>query len=311
MQRERFTRKLELCVENETDDCNPGDKGDPCSTCRRAGVSCGVVNRQRLPRGRKGGRRNADAELKARVGRLESLVKSLEANVHPGGASQGQSGGGLTREITFDKMESDTHGKASDLSRYLGSSFWSTLTEEVNGLRDVLDHSSDEEIEALESYSSPETGSEIDPPKFNFMLCSPKSFMSLLPNGLQHPPKLMIHTLCSIYLHNVDPLCKLLHGPSLRRHLQLGEQYLHYRPGNVAVEALSFAIFYAAINTQPENECKQMFGEEKNALLYKYQFAVELSLAKADLINTMDISTLQAFLIYLVSPITYISMEAH
>jgi len=272
-------------------------------------VHCSVVNRQRLPRGRKGGRRKADAELKARVGRLENLVKSLGANAHPYGTSQGQSGREVTQALTFDKVESDTQAKTSDLSRYLGSSFWSTLTEEVNGLRDVLDHSSDEENETAELTSSPETSSEVYPPKFNFMICSPWSFMTLLPNGLQHPPKLMIHTLCSIYLHNVDPLCKLLHGPSLRRHLQLGERYLDYRPGNSAVEALSFAVYYAAINAQPEDEFQQMFGEEKNALLHKYQFAVELSLAKADLINTMDISTLQAFLIYLVSIFIFISLS--
>lgn len=266
-----------------------------------------MVNRQRLPRGRKGGRRKADAELNARVGRLETLVKSLEANVHLDGTAQDDLGDRIIQDATFDKMESATHAKPTDLRRYLGSSFWSSLTEEVNGLRDVLDQSSDEEIEKIESSSNQEAFSELYPPAFNVVLCNANSFITPLPNGIQHPPKLMIHTLCSIYLHNVDPLCKLLHGPSLRRHLQLGEQYLHYRPGDSAVEALSFAVYYAAVNAQPEYECRQMFGEEKNALLQKYQFAVEISLAKADLINTMDISTLQAFLIYLVSRIRLFS----
>lgn len=54
------------------------DKQVPCGTCQKAGVKCIPVNRQRLPRGRNGGRRKADAELKARVNRLETLVKSLE-----------------------------------------------------------------------------------------------------------------------------------------------------------------------------------------------------------------------------------------
>ena len=59
--------------------CTLGDKGQPCSNCRRTGVKCVALQRQRLPRGRNGGRKKADVELKARVNRLESLVKTLEA----------------------------------------------------------------------------------------------------------------------------------------------------------------------------------------------------------------------------------------
>lgn len=54
------------------------DKNYPCSTCKKAGAVCVPVTRQRLPRGRVGGRKRADAELKARVGRLEKLVRSLD-----------------------------------------------------------------------------------------------------------------------------------------------------------------------------------------------------------------------------------------
>ena len=56
------------------------DKGQPCTNCQKSGIRCVAQNRQRLPRGRNGGRKKADVELKARVGRLESLVKTLEAN---------------------------------------------------------------------------------------------------------------------------------------------------------------------------------------------------------------------------------------
>lgn len=57
--------------------CDKADGG--CSNCRKAGVKCIALNRQRLPRGRNGGRKKADAELKARVGRLENLVRTLES----------------------------------------------------------------------------------------------------------------------------------------------------------------------------------------------------------------------------------------
>jgi len=71
------TLSCELCRQRKVK-C---DKGSPCSTCQRAGVSCVAIKRPRLPRGRNGGRPPGDNELRARVAKLESLVKSLESSV--------------------------------------------------------------------------------------------------------------------------------------------------------------------------------------------------------------------------------------
>ena len=102
------------------------DKGNPCSTCRRAGVKCEVPNRQRLPRGRNGGRRKGDTDLKARIAKLENLVSSLG-----GSASTDSSNAPLTRwpgQVLDDPTHKESLG---DMSRYLGSSFWSNLSSEV------------------------------------------------------------------------------------------------------------------------------------------------------------------------------------
>jgi hypothetical protein len=42
-------------------------------------------------------------------------------------------------------------------------------------------------------------------------------------------------------------------------------------------------------------------GEERSALLTRYRASVELALAKADFVNTVELSTLQALAIFLVS----------
>lgn len=101
------------------------DKGNPCSTCQRAGVKCEVSSRQRLPRGRNGGRRKGDLDLKARLAKLENLVSSL-----------GESESSTTALPTFDRgqvnPEPTSAKSSSDMSRYIGSSFWSTLTNEVS-----------------------------------------------------------------------------------------------------------------------------------------------------------------------------------
>ena len=100
------------------------DKGDPCATCRRAGVKCEYSIRQRLPRGRSGGRKKADTELKERIGRLEAIITSL-------GPVTG------ARENMPAQAPSETHSRPAeatsdrDMTRYLGSSFWESLSSEV------------------------------------------------------------------------------------------------------------------------------------------------------------------------------------
>ena len=103
------------------------DKANPCSTCQRAGVKCEVPARRRLPRGRNGGRRKGDTDLKARIAKLENLVSTL--------------GGGATSSDSLPQSLSPEPGQvpdglpskepSSDMSRYLGSSFWSNLSSEV------------------------------------------------------------------------------------------------------------------------------------------------------------------------------------
>ena len=115
------------------------DKGDPCATCKRAGIKCEVAVRQRLPRGRNGGRKRTDAELKQRIGRLESLVTSLTSanptnetppsQVEPPGQSMIQQQAPDPRSLAPEFMD-----VGRDMTRYLGSSYWSNICEEVHCL---------------------------------------------------------------------------------------------------------------------------------------------------------------------------------
>ena len=111
------------------------DKGDPCATCRRAGVKCEISTRQRLPRGRNGGRKRADTELKERIGRLEALVTSL-SSVSP-------ASGNTPAPAAFETRSTPSEGTDSrrDMTRYLGSSFWDNLSNEVGKPLGLLERS--------------------------------------------------------------------------------------------------------------------------------------------------------------------------
>ena len=94
---------------------------------------------------------------------------------------------------------------------------------------------------------------------------------------------------------------KVLHGPSLKRYLygQVGD--LVCSPGPNGLEALRFAIYYAATTSSTAAQCMMQVGEERSALLTRYRVSVEVALAKADFVNTVELSTLQALAIFLVS----------
>ena len=97
---------------------------------------------------------------------------------------------------------------------------------------------------------------------------------------------------------------KILHGPSLRRYFVEKNGALECSPGPKGWKALEFAIYFASITSLTPDECSKRLGEEKDVLLPKFRLSTEIALAKADFINTEDMSTLQALLLYLVSHIS-------
>jgi hypothetical protein len=119
------------------------DKANPCSNCLRAGVACVSTTLSRVPRGRQGSRRKPDGELLKRIAKLEDLVKNLEAenggvlpaaspvNIGDAQPEFGVLDRGKTSESKLRSSESSTGSPKDHLDRYLGSSFWVTLSDEV------------------------------------------------------------------------------------------------------------------------------------------------------------------------------------
>ncbi len=66
-------------------------------------------------------------------------------------------------------------------------------------------------------------------------------------------------------------------------------------------EALLFAMYFSVVTSLPPNDCRNMLGEEKGNLLSRYRFGVEQALARANLLTTQELVTLQAFVIFLIS----------
>ncbi len=105
-----------------------------------------------------------------------------------------------------------------------------------------------------------------------------------------------------MYALQVDPVFKILHWPSIHKHLTEGKPYLNYKPQDPAVEALSSAVYYAATSSLTEAQSLSLFAASKVAVIARYRLACETSLARAGLVNTEDMTTLQAYMLFLVSP---------
>ena len=72
-------------------------------------------------------------------------------------------------------------------------------------------------------------------------------------------------------------------------------------PGPRGLEALRFAVFYAATTSLTAPECQHKLGEDRATLLARFRCATELALARADFVNTTEMSTLQALVIFVIA----------
>jgi hypothetical protein len=113
-----------------------------------------------------------------------------------------------------------------------------------------------------------------------------------------HPSANMLDILWQAFITNVDPIVKVLHKPSMI--IVISEAKKNLNSLNKSTEALLFVIYYAAsISMTPEDTVRDL-GEDKGVLTARYKFAAEQALTQADLINTQELVTLQAFVIFLI-----------
>lgn len=122
---------------------------------------------------------------------------------------------------------------------------------------------------------------------------------------LLHPPPGQLTALFFCYEKNVDPMVRILHIPSLRKLVLSASANIDAIPSGNYVEALLFAMYYAAITSLTQEECLHQFHDGRNSLLARYRSGTESALSNADLLSTKEIGTLQALVIFLVSIFRY------
>lgn len=117
----------------------------------------------------------------------------------------------------------------------------------------------------------------------------------------------MTRQLCEVYLQQVDPVIKILHRPSVKKWMILGQQYLSSVPGDVAVDALGFSVRFAAAASLTEDQCRARFCTSRCRLVADARAACESALDKSGLLASPSVTALQAFVLYLVSPLVVVN----
>ena len=169
-------------------------------------------------------------------------------------------------------------------------------------MREVLDQPSDDDDDDDDSQLAHDASSlsVSHSAQSDFVICA-REILPGMGSALRHPARSQVCFLYSAFMSNVDPVVKILHRPSLQRYFIEDTGELDCSPGPKGWDAIRFAIYYATTTSLTRGECLQQLGEEKAVLLDRFRSATELELARADVVNTEDMSTLQALVLYLVS----------
>ncbi|KAI2469808.1 fungal-specific transcription factor domain-containing protein [Annulohypoxylon bovei var. microspora] len=288
----------------------------PCSHCLRSGAECIFPTRKRTRKPRK----NKNSELLQRLSRLESIVgnvglSALTENdltalatgpstsqdtappVLEEASSQAQPTGGEKQDDWRQAIQ------ASKASRYLSGEFWSSLSLEVEGLKQALEQStdSDDEDQLISQEATPESAND------NSSLASalsPGMLLGSSPRGsyesIEHPPSDHIRFLTSTFFTNVDMIIKFLHRPTIEKALlAFADAPESARPHlTPEMEVLFFSIYHAAVASILPSTCLIHLGRRREDLMRAFASGVEHLLGRADYLNSTSLETLQALTLY-------------
>ncbi|KAH8596754.1 fungal-specific transcription factor domain-containing protein [Bisporella sp. PMI_857] len=312
------------------------DKKVPCTNCSKNQVECIYPAPGRAPRRpREGGKpvSEREAQLIKRLHRLESVVQELSGQIEidtikhsPGGSDnshrdsdpnseshkksvrvigmdQGSKGTWINRSFNLGEGPPKTtftlEGAMDTLvldegkSQYVANPFWASITEEVKDIREILEdndiRSDNEDLPPLPTTNLTEPGHQ------NFIMGYSSSDVNL--HDL-HPLPSQIPFYWQTFLENVNPLTKIVHRPTMEKVIKEVQHNLDSL--SPSTEALMFAIYFSTITSLNADEVRTNFGVAKDTLIKQYRFGTEQALARAGFLNTNEIVTVQAFVLFLV-----------
>lgn len=118
------------------------------------------------------------------------------------------------------------------------------------------------------------------------------------------PAKAICDGLMEQYFRAVHPVARCVHRPSFQAEYQAfwDTVYSNVEP-RPSTQALIFAIMFNAAVSLGDDAAVQSFGHDRDTLLNNLKTGVESTLCQASFLRATRVETLQALIIYLVSPL--------
>ncbi|KAL8719437.1 MAG: hypothetical protein Q9225_003560 [Loekoesia sp. 1 TL-2023] len=306
------TRKVLSCTScrQRKIKCN---KATPCDPCLESAIECIYPTRRpRNSRAQRDALKARDEELLGRIHHLESLLANrgdaaftesnnripsaqLEPALDSPLSSSSVHNAGSEPGVAVDDHYSAFIKQQKSSSRHINSRFWSSLSDEFKSLKQLIEGPVDEGDDFDEEDSTCTDATYGSP---DLIL---KDSDGIHDEEIVHPPNAHSVVLFQYFFKNVDPLCKILHRPTINAYFsnvktlfEPSTRRFKFR----SLEAVTFAVYFAAVTSMSSEECLDYFGQEKDILSVRYRTFTEKVLIQADILNTLEMPTLQGLVIY-------------
>lgn len=123
----------------------------------------------------------------------------------------------------------------------------------------------------------------------------------------QHPGYEEANKLWNAYVQNVEPLCKVLHIPTVAKMVKTVSK--EPSMASKSDECLLFAIYHFAVFSMSDADCLREFNQSRNDLISKYRTVVYQTLINVSWLNTTSMPVLQAYTLFLIAMRTQIDSD--
>lgn len=235
----------------------------------------------------------AEEDIQERLARYEGILRK---NGLLDEAECRQVDGSIITEKEVRDSEVSEAGRfvsAGSKSRYINSAMW--LDTGGDELQELSDDS-----EGGPSLPLPFHGFD---PVFDVLPGMPQDLLHF------HPSHGHAMKLWRIHVHNIEPLCRILHVPTTTDMLTTVSSNPSTATRNQ--ECQLFAIYHSAIYSLSDDDCQREFYAARSFLIARYQRALHQALINASWLKTTAFPVMQAYLLFLICARGYLDPHTY